>query len=335
MIFPKVGIDLGTCNCVVVLPKKGVVLHEPSVVAVDVLENKILAVGVEAKEMLGKVPESIKIYRPMREGVIADFRVTQAMIKYLLKKTLGFHFFKPEILISVPSGATSTEKRAIVEAGILAGAKNVYLVKEPILAALGAGLPIESYFGNMVVDIGGGTTEIAVISYGGIVCSKSVRIGGDKMDGAIINFVKEKYNLIIGEQTAEEIKIKIGTAILEKEKKDMKIKGRHSISGLPKTISVSSNDSYLAILDVLNEIVLTIKSVLRETPPELAADISEKGLVLTGGGSLLRNLPKFLSKEIGVPVILAKDPMFCVAQGTGIILENLEFYKKAILSKRI
>jgi len=335
MIVRKIGIDLGTCNTVVFVPKKGVLFREPSVVAVSIPENKILAVGQAAKEMLGRTPDTIRIYRPLKDGVIADFRVTLAMIRYFLKKTLGtFSFFKPEVLIGIPAGATSTERRALIEAGLGAGAKEVFLVKEPILAALGAGIPIESCSGNMVVDIGGGTTEVAVISLGGIVNSNSIRIGGDEMDLAISEYIKKKYNLAIGEQTAEEIKIKIGTAIFEKEPLDLEIKGRDLVSGLPRNIKISSNEVCEAISDVLAEIIQVIKRTLRETPPELSADIMEKGLVLTGGGSLLRNLPELLEKSIGIPVILAEDPMLCVAKGTGKILESLDLYKKVLMTKR-
>jgi len=335
MIVRKIGIDLGTCNTVVFVPKKGVIFREPSVVAVSIPENKILAVGQAAKEMLGRTPDTIRIYRPLKDGVIADFRVTLAMIRYFLKKTLGtFSFLKPEVLIGIPAGATSTERRALIEAGIGAGAKEVFLVKEPILAALGAGIPIESCSGNMVVDIGGGTTEVAVISLGGIVNSNSIRTGGDEMDSAISEYIKKKYNLAIGEQTAEEIKIKIGTAIFEKEPLDLEIKGRDLISGLPRNIKITSNEVCEAISDVLAEIIQVIKRTLRETPPELSADIMEKGLVLTGGGSLLRNLPELLEKSIGIPVILAEDPMLCVAKGTGKILESLDLYKKVLMTKR-
>jgi rod shape-determining protein MreB len=335
MIVRKIGIDLGTCNTVVFVPKKGVIFREPSVVAVSIPENKILAVGQAAKEMLGRTPDTIRIYRPLKDGVIADFRVTLAMIRYFLKKTLGtFSFLKPEVLIGIPAGATSTERRALIEAGLGAGAKEVFLVKEPILAALGAGIPIESCSGNMVVDIGGGTTEVAVISLGGIVNSNSIRIGGDEMDSAISEYIKKKYNLAIGEQTAEEIKIKIGTAIFEKEPLDLEIKGRDLVSGLPRNIKISSNEVCEAISDVLAEIVQVIKKTLRETPPELSADIMEKGLVLTGGGSLLRNLSELLEKSIGIPVILAEDPMLCVAKGTGKILESLDLYKKVLMTKR-
>jgi rod shape-determining protein MreB len=335
MIVRKIGIDLGTCNTVVFIPKKGVVFKEPSVVAVSIPENRILAVGQSAKEMLGRTPDTIRIYRPLKDGVIADFRVTLAMIRYFLKKTLGsFSFLKPEILIGIPAGATSTERRALIEAGLGAGAKEVFLVKEPILAAIGAGIPIESCSGNMVVDIGGGTTEVAVISLGGIVTSNSVRIGGDKIDLAISEYIKKKHNLAIGEQTAEEIKIRIGTATFEKEPLDLEIKGRDLISGLPRNIKISSNEVCEAISDVLAEIIQIIKITLRETPAELSADIMEKGLVLTGGGSLLRNLPELLEKSIGIPVILAEDPMLCVGKGTGKILESLDIYKKVLMTKK-
>jgi rod shape-determining protein MreB len=335
MIVRKIGIDLGTCNTVVFIPKKGVVFKEPSVVAVSIPENRILAVGQNAKEMLGRTPDTIRIYRPLKDGVIADFRVTLAMIRYFLKKALGsFSFLKPEILIGVPAGATSTERRALIEAGLGAGAKEVFLVKEPILAAIGAGIPIESCSGNMVVDIGGGTTEVAVISLGGIVTSNSVRIGGDKIDLAISEYIKKKHNLAIGEQTAEEIKIRIGTATFEKEPLDLEIKGRDLISGLPRNIKISSNEVCEAISDVLAEIIQIIKITLRETPAELSADIMEKGLVLTGGGSLLRNLPELLEKSIGIPVILAEEPMLCVGKGTGKILESLDIYKKVLMTKK-
>jgi len=332
----KIGIDLGTCNSVVFIPKKGVVLQEPSVVAVSLAENKILAVGQAAKEMMGRNPDTIRIYRPLRDGVIADFRVTQAMIRYFINKISGsfLRFFKPELMIGTPAGITSTERRAVIEAGLAAGAKAVYLAKSPILAAIGAGIPIDSCSGNMIVDIGGGTTESAVISLGGIVNFASVRVAGDKMDLAISDYIKQKYNLAIGEQTAEEIKIKIGTALPDKEPKFIEIRGRDLILGLPKNIKITSNEVCEAISDVLLEIIQVVKQVLRDTPPELSADIMQKGLVLSGGGSLLRNLQELIAKTVGVPAILAEESLLCVAKGTGVMLENLDIYKKSILAKK-
>ncbi|NCO80174.1 rod shape-determining protein [bacterium] len=331
----KIGIDLGTCNSLVFLPKKGVVLEEPSVVAVSLAENKILAVGKEAKEMTGRTPDTIRVYRPLKDGVIADFRVTQAMLKYFIDKVSGrFRFFKPEILIGIPAGATSTERRAVIEAGMNAGAKAVYVAKEPILAAIGADIPINSCSGNMIIDIGGGTTEVAVISLGGIVTCHSVRVAGDKMDLAISDYIKRKYNLAIGEQTAEEIKIKIGTALSEKEERKLSIRGRDLILGLPRNVEVSSNEVCEVISDTLTDVIQVIKLVLRETPPELSADIMDKGMVLSGGGSLLRNTSELIAQTIGVPCILAEEPMHCVAKGAGVILENLDIYKKSIMSKK-
>lgn len=335
MFITKIGIDLGTCNSLVFLPGKGVVLREPSVVAVDLQDNKILAVGQEAKDMLGRTPDTIRVYRPLKDGVIADYRVTQAMLRYFIDKVSGvFRIIRPELLIGVPACSTSTEKRAVVEAGIAAGAKAVYLAKEPILAAIGADVPINSSSGNMVVDIGGGTAEVAVISLGGIVTCRSARIAGDKIDVAISDYVKRKHNLAIGERTAEIIKTEIGSAIPEKEARQMEIKGRDLILGLPRTIRISSNEISEAISDTLEEIIKVVKSVLRETPPELSADIMDKGMVLTGGGSLLRNLPELITRSTGVPCILAEESLSCVAKGAGVILENLDLYKKSIMSKK-
>lgn len=335
MFIKKIGIDLGTCNSLVFLPGKGVVLKEPSVVAVDLTENRILAVGSGAKEMLGRTPDTIRVYRPMRDGVIADFRVTQAMLRYFIDKVAGpFKIIRPELLIGVPAGITSTERRAVIEAGMTAGSKAVFLAKEPILAAIGAEVPINSCSGNMIVDIGGGTTEVAIISLGGIVASRSVRTAGDKMDLAISDFIKKKHNLAIGERTAEDIKIEIGSAISEKEPRTMEIRGRDLISGLPRTIRTSSNEVCEAISDTLEEIIQVIKLVLRDTPPELSADIMDKGMVLAGGGSLLRNLPELFAQATGVPCILAEEPMKCVAKGAGVILENLDLYKKSIMRKK-
>jgi len=335
MFIRKIGIDLGTCNSEVFVPKKGIVLQEPSVVAVSLAENKILAVGKTAKEMIGRTPDTIRVYRPLRDGVIADYRVTQAMLRYFLEKVLGyFRIFKPEVVIGVPAGITSTERRAVIEAAMVAGAKAVYLAKEPILAAIGAGVPINSSSGNLIVDIGGGTTEVAVISLGGIVTWQSARIAGDKMDSAISDFVKKKYNLAIGEQMAENIKIKIGTALAEKEERDLEIRGRDLISGLPRNIKISSNEVSNAMSDVVSEIIQAVKIVLRDTPPELSADIMDKGGVLAGGGSLLKNLSQKISESIGIPFILAEEPIFCVARGTGAVLENLEVYKRSLMAKK-
>ncbi|MDD5144999.1 MAG: rod shape-determining protein [Candidatus Pacebacteria bacterium] len=331
----KIGIDLGTCNSLVFIPKKGVVLREPSVVAVDLDENKILAVGEAAKEMTGRTPDTIRVYRPLKDGVIADFRVTQAMIKYFIDKVSGFwRFIKPELMIGVPAGITSTERRAVIEASINAGAKQAYLAKEPILSAIGAGIPINSCSGNMIVDIGGGTAEVAVISLGGIVTYHSLRVAGDKMDIAISDYAKKKYNLAIGEQTSEEIKMKIGTALPEKEEKVVDVKGRDLISGLPRTIKMSSNEVAEALSDIIAEIIHSIKIVLRETPPELSADIIDKGMVIAGGGALVGNIAERISQETGVPCFVAEDPLLCVAKGTGAILESLDVYKKSIMSKR-
>jgi len=333
MFLSKIGIDLGTCNSIVFVPKKGVVLNEPSVVAVSHEENKILAVGKEAKEMTGRTPETIVVYRPLKDGVIADFRVTMAMLRHFIKKTKPkYQFTKPSLIISVPAGITSTEKRAVIQAAIEAGAKEAFVAKEPILAAIGAGIPINTCSGHMIVDIGGGTTEVAVISLGGIVTFSSVRVAGDKMNIAVAEYIKRKYNLAIGEQTAEEIKIKIGTALPEKKERTIEIRGRDLVSGLPKSIKVTSNEVAEAISDVLEEIIQTVKAVLRDTPPELSADIMDKGMVLSGGGALLRNLDQLIAKFTGVPCFVADEPLLCVAKGTGAVLENLDVYKKSIMS---
>lgn len=335
MFVKKIGIDLGTCNSLVFLPGKGVVLQEPSVVAVSLDENKILAVGETAKEMTGRTPDTIRVYRPLKDGVIADFRVTQAMLKYFISRSIGsFQLFKPELMIAVPAGITSTEKRAVIEAALNAGAREAFVAKEPILAAIGAGIPINACSGHLIVDIGGGTAEVAVISLGGIVTSHSIRVAGDKMNLAISDYIKKKYNLAVGDQTAEEIKIKIGTALPEKEEKIIEIRGRDLISGLPRTIKISSNEVCEAISEVLSEIVQVIKQVLRETPPELSADIMDKGMVLSGGGALLRNIDELIAQTTGVPCFLAEEPLLSVVKGTGAVLENLEAYKKSIMSKK-
>ncbi len=334
MFDRKIGIDLGTANSLVFVPGKGIVLEEPSVVAISLDENKILAVGKDAKEMIGRTPDSIKVYRPLKDGAIADFRVTQAMIHHFIEKVSGrWKFIKPELLISVPAGISSTEKRAVIEAGLNAGAKAVYLAKEPILAAIGAEVSINSCAGHMIVNIGGGTTEVAVISLGGIVSATSLRVAGDKMDMAIVDFVKKKYNLAIGPEGAEKIKKEVGTAMLEKKEMETEIRGRDLILGLPRNIKVSSNEVAQAISERLEEIICAIKRILRETPPELSADIMDKGMILSGGGAMIRNLDKLIARETGVPCSVAKEPIYCVAKGTGVVLENLEIYKKSIMSK--
>lgn len=331
----KIGIDLGTANSLVFVPRKGIVVNEPSVVAISVGDGEILAVGNEAKEMIGRTPDTIIAHRPLRDGVIADYKVTEAMIRYFINKVSGrFRLFKPEIMVSVPAGITSTERRAVIEATINAGAKAAYVVKEPILAAIGAGIPIISPSGHMIVDIGGGTTEVAVISLGGIVCVNSVRVGGDKIDAAISTYIKEKHNLAIGEQTAEDIKKTLGSALPVKSEEEYAIRGRDLLTGLPRNIVIKTNEVTEAMTDNLRAIVQTIKSVLRETPPELSSDVMDKGMVLSGGGSLLRNLDTLISEATGVAAYLAEDPLLCVAKGTGVALENLEVYKRSIMSKK-
>ncbi|HOK34599.1 MAG TPA: rod shape-determining protein [Candidatus Paceibacterota bacterium] len=331
----KIGIDLGTANTVVFIPKKGIIINEPSVVAISQDENVILAIGSEAREMLGRTPEMIKTYKPLRDGVIADYRVTSAMLKYFINKALGgIKLFKPELVISVPVGITSTERRAVIDAAREAGAKEAYIAREPILAALGAGVPINSPMGNMIVNMGGGTCEIAVISLGGIVAWASVRVAGNKIDEAISDYIKKRYNLAIGERTAEEIKINIGTALPEKQKKEMEIRGLDLSEGLPKNIVVNSNEIAEAISAPLKEIIQGVKSVLSQTPPELAADIMEKGMLLTGGSAQLRNIDTLISKVTGVPVYIADESIYCVAKGTGVILDNLDLYKKSLINYR-
>jgi len=330
----KLGIDLGTTNILVFAPGRGIILNEPSVVAVS-NNNKILAIGAEAKEMVGRTPDSITAYRPMKDGVIADYRVTEAMLRYYLNKALGkWSLWKPEVLISVPAGVTSTERRAVVEAAVKAGAKNAYVVKEPILAAIGAGIPIQEAAGHMIVDIGGGTIDVAVISLGGIVASTSVKVAGNKLDAAIADYMKKTYNLVIGDKMAEDIKIKIGSAIPLDEELIMSVKGRDFVLGLPRTVEIRTNEIVKAISRELREMVKAIKDVLQETPPELSSDIIDRGIIMTGGSSLLRNLPDLVFRRTGVKAVLAKDALYCVAKGTGVALEHLDIYKKSIIAKR-
>lgn len=335
MFAKKLGIDLGTTYSLVHIPGRGIIINEPSVVAISLIDKKVMAVGNEAKEMLGRTPDTIVASRPLRDGVIADYKTTEAMLKYFINKALGgVRFFRPEVMIAVPAGITSTERRAVIEATLQAGAKAAYIIKEPIAAAIGANIPIGSASGHMIVDMGGGTSEVAVISLGGIVSNVSVRIGGNKFDSAIQEFIRKKYNLAIGERTAEELKIHIGSALPLEEKLYMEVRGRDSIQGLPKTVTVESDDVTEAIQDELAGIVQAVKSVLQETPPELAADIIDKGMVLSGGTSLLRNIDKLLAQTTGVPAYVADDALLCVVKGTGIALENLESYKKSILATK-
>ncbi len=331
---PKLGIDLGTANTLVFMPGKGVVLNEPSVVAVSE-DNRILAVGLEAKEMVGRTPDNITAYRPMKDGVIADYRVTEAMLRYYMTKALGkWNVFKPEVMVSVPAGVTSTERRAVIEAAMKAGAKSVYVVKEPILAAIGAGIPIQEARGHMVVDIGGGTTDVAVISLGGIVSSISVKCAGNRIDSAIADYIKKTFNLSIGDKTAEDIKIQIGSAIPLDEELSMMIRGRDFVTGLPRSAEMKTNEIVKAISRELRDMIKAMKDVLQETPPELAADIIDTGITLTGGSSLLRNLAELVYRRTGVKASVAEDSLYCVAKGTGIALEHLETYKKSILAKK-
>lgn len=331
----KLGIDLGTENTLVYVPEKGIVVNEPSVVAISKDDNKILAIGNKAKEMIGKTPDAIIAYKPMRDGVIADYKVTETMLRYYIDKALPkFNIFKPEVMISVPSGVTSTERRSVIEVAIKAGAKNAYVVKEPVLAAIGAGIPIHEPRGRIIVDIGGGTTDVAVISLGGIVCANSIKCAGNKFDKAIIDYMKKNHNLIIGDQTAEEMKIEIGSALPLEEELSMQVKGRDSQSGLPKTIDVKTNEITKAIDKELKQIISVIKSVLQETPPELSRDIIDNGIIMSGGSSMLRHFPILVERRTGVKAEVATDPIFCVSKGTGHALTHLDVYKKSILSKR-
>lgn len=335
MFIRKIGIDLGTANTLVFVPKKGVVANEPSVVAVSTEDNRVLAVGDEAKAMIGRTPETIIAYRPLKDGVIADYRVTEAMLRYFIDRAAGrMRFLKPDVMVSVPAGVTSTERRAVIEATMNAGARAAFVVKEPVLAAIGAGIPINEASGHMIVDIGGGTTDVAVISLGGIVASTSVKVAGNKLDQAIADYIKKHYNLAIGDRTAEDIKIQIGSAIPLADELSMDIKGRDLMTGLPRVLTLSSHEVTDAISYQLEEIVRAIKSVLHDTPPELAADIMEKGIVMSGGTSLLRNIDELVLQETGVTAHIAEDALLCVAKGTGVALEHLDVYKRSIMSKR-
>lgn len=330
------GIDLGTANTLVHIKGKGIVLREPSVVAIKSDTGDVLAVGDEAKRMIGRTPGSIVAIRPMKDGVIADFDVTQAMLKYFIRKAMNTKsFVRPRVVVGVPSGVTEVEKRAVMDAAQQAGAREAYLIEEPMAAAIGAGLPVEEATGSMVVDIGGGTTEIAVISLGGIVTSCSIRIGGDEMDSSIIQYIKREYNLLIGERTAEEIKINIGTAIVNpNQDKTMDIRGRDLVSGLPKTVRIKSSEVCEALSEPVHKIVEAVKGTLEKTPPELAADVMDHGIMMTGGGSLLNSLDKLLSHETGMPVLVSEDALSCVGEGTGRSLENIELLKRVVMTTK-
>lgn len=317
------------------VPKRGIVINEPSVVAISMMDKKILAVGNEAKDMLGRTPDTIIALKPLKDGVIADYRTTEAMLRYFINKAVGgVRLLRPEVMVAVPAGISSTERRAVIDATIAAGAKAAYIIKEPVAAAIGADIPIGSASGHMIIDIGGGTSEMAVISLGGIVTSTSVRVGGNKFDMAILEYIRRKYNLAIGERTAEEIKIKIGSALYLEDKLTMEIRGRDILTGLPRVITVTSNDATDAIQNELEAIVNAAKKILHDTPPELAADIMDKGMVLSGGSSQLRNIDQLLSRTTGVPAYVADDAQLCVAKGTGIALDNLDSYKRSILATK-
>ena len=333
MFAKHIGIDLGTTNVLVWVKGKGIILQEPSVVAIAVNDNKIVAVGTEARDMLGRTPETIEVARPLRDGVIADYVVTEAMLRYFVEKVAGrVRLFKPMIAISVPVGVTSVESRAVHDAAIQAGGREAYLIPEPLAAALGAGMPVATPTGNLVVDIGGGTSEAAVISMNGIVEFASVRVGGNRIDEAIISYVKRKYNLMIGEQTAEAVKITIGSALPLDEETGMEVRGRDQVSGLPKTIHITSGEVTEAIAEPMASIVGVVKGVLEKTPPELASDVIDRGIVMTGGGALLRSFHQLLTKETGVPCYVADNPIACVALGAGKALENYEVIRRSLPS---
>ncbi|MFA6354525.1 MAG: rod shape-determining protein [Candidatus Paceibacterota bacterium] len=335
MLTRKIGIDLGTANTIVFVPGRGFIINEPTIVALTKPENQVLAVGLEAKEMIGRTPDEIVIYRPLKDGVIADYYITKAMLTYFIAKAVNWYdFLKPEVVISVPAGITQTERRAVLNAAREAGARNAYIVKEPVLAALGAGIPINARSGSMIVNMGGGTSEMAVIALGSIVSWISLRVAGNKFDLAISDYVKKKYGLAIGEQTAEQVKIKIGAALPSKDKMEYELRGRDLASGLPRDISITSNEIAEALNPLLIEIATSVKKVFNETPPELVADIMGKGIILSGGSAQLHYLPEFFERFLGVQVYMAENPFFCVVKGTGLILNHLNTYKRTLLNKR-
>lgn len=331
----RIAIDLGTANTLVWLAGEGVVVNEPTVVAVSADDNKVVAVGADAKKMLGRTPEALIASRPMREGVIADYHTTEAMLSYFIGKVVGrVQIFKPDVMICVPAGCTQVERRAALDATLAAGAAHAYLIDEPLAAAIGAGIPVSAPSGHMILDIGGGAAEAAVISLGGVVVHRSARVGGNKLDEAIQSYLKKKHNIIVGDQTAERIKIKIGSATNPKKEEKMEISGRDLVFGLPRTISVTSRDINEALQQPLSEIIGAVKGVLEDTPPELAADIIDKGIVMSGGTSTLKNLAKLLTKETGVPAHVADEALYCVVRGTGVVMENIELWKRSVITKK-
>jgi len=335
MFIRKIGIDLGTANTIVFVPGKGFIINEPTIVALSMPENSVLAVGKEAKEMIGRTPDDIQPYKPLKDGVIADYYITKAMLKYFISSAVGpFNMIKPDVVISAPAGITQTERRAIINAAKEAGAAEAHIIREPILAALGAGIPINARSGSMIVNIGGGTAEVAIISLGGIVSWASVRIAGNKFDQAIADYLKKKHSIAIGEQMAENIKINIGSALSMKTKLTFDVRGRDLITGMPKDVNITSNEIADALNPHLMEIAAAIKKVFNETPPELVADVMEKGIILSGGSSQILNLAEFIKRIFGVNTYLAEEPLFCVAKGAGMILSHLDVYKRTLLNKR-
>jgi rod shape-determining protein MreB and related proteins len=335
MFRKRIAIDLGTANTLVWVAEAGIVANEPTVVAIAADDNRVVAVGEEAKRMLGRTPEALIASRPMREGVIADYQVTEAMLRYFIGKVIGkLQIFRPDVMICVPAGCTQVERRAALDATLAAGAAHAYLIDEPLAAAIGAGIPVSAPSGHMIVDSGGGSTEAAVISLGGVVVHKSVRVAGNKLDEAIQDYLKKKHNLIIGDQTAEEIKIRIGSATKQAKEDKMDISGRDLVFGLPRSIVITTNETTEAISGTLRDIISSVKGVLEDTPPELAADIIDKGIVMSGGTSLLKNFDKLLTEETGVPAHVAEEPLLCVVRGTGVVMENIELWKRSVMTRR-
>lgn len=334
MLRKNIAIDLGTANTLVWVAGEGLVVNEPTVVAISADDNKVVAVGEEAKKMLGRTPEALIASRPMRDGVIADYQVTEAMLRYFIGKVVGrFQFFKPDVMVCVPAGCTQVERRAALDATLSAGASHAYLIEEPLAAAIGAQIPVSAPSGHMIVDIGGGSTEAAVISLGGVVTHKSARVAGNKIDEALQGYLKKKHNLIIGDQTAEDIKLKIGSAIPTAKTEKLEISGRDLVFGLPRTVILTSDEVTEAIRPILMQIIGAVKGVLEDTPPELAADIIDKGIIMSGGTSLLRGFDKLMTEETGVPSHTADEPLLCVVRGTGLVLENIELWKRSVTTK--